>query len=113
MSNIDNIDDKYAWRPGMGEISGFGGGYEQACRRMLRAGLAWLDAHPTADPKISTSNSVYGIIREDNVDAKELSAVVGNAEDGCTGAMHQAVMSSLLFIRKHGWEKYVEEMSRP
>lgn len=29
----------------MDEISGLGGGYEAACRRMFAAGGAWADAH--------------------------------------------------------------------
>ena len=28
------------------EISGFGGGYEQACRDMTKAGVLWLRKHP-------------------------------------------------------------------
>lgn len=101
----------YEWEEGMGEISGFGGGYEEACRKMLKAGCKWLDANPKADPKFHGFEGVYGILDENNQDAKNLSkAVVSASGDDCTGAMHQAAISHILFIRKNGWEKYAEEM---
>ena len=37
-------------RWGMDEVSGFGGKYEATVRSMIRAGLEWWDAHPTARP---------------------------------------------------------------
>lgn len=104
----------YQFTPEMGEISGFGGGYEDACRAMLRAGMEWFDAHPDADPQFSGYKGIYGIINEDNEDAKALSAAVVAPTNGdCTGAMHQAVVSHCLFIRREGWGRYVEEMTRP
>ena len=97
----------------MGEISGFGGGYEVTCRNMFKAGLEWLDKHPKAKPAFRGYENIYGIINEENKDAKKLSKVVVKAADNdCTGAMHQAVISSILWARKNGWDKYVKEMSR-
>jgi len=103
---------KYIFVEGMREISGFGGGYEEACRKMLVAGLEWLDAHPKAAPKFHGYKGIYGTVHEDNDDAKALSAAVVNAVEGCSGAMHQAVICACLWIRKNGWEKYVTEMSK-
>jgi len=99
----------------MGEISGFGGGYEAACRKMLRAGVAWIDEHKNEELKFSTLPGVYGLLIEDNEAAKELSRVItdvveNDADGGATGAMHQAVTESVMFIAKNGWEKYVDEM---
>lgn len=106
-------ETKYSFTSDMGEISGFGGGYEQTCRNMLAAGLEWLDDHPEADPQFRGMEGVYGIIREENDDAKALSeAVVAGADGDCTGAMHQAVISSCLWIRKNGWEAYCESMRK-
>lgn len=103
----------YEFTPTMGEISGFGGGYEAACRAMLKAGMEWLDAHPSADPKFAGYKDVYGILTEENQDAKDLSEASVKASGGdCTGAMHQAVISTCLWIRKNGWDRYVEEMSK-
>jgi len=98
----------------MGEISGFGGGYEAACRAMVLAGLAWLDAHPNADPQFKgflAARSVYGLISEENEDAKALTVAVVAASGGdCTGAMHHASIRHVLFAHKYGWAQYAEEM---
>lgn len=103
---------QYMFTPEMGEISGFGGSYEDACRLMLRAALLWLDDHPDADPKFHGYKGVYGIMTEDNEDAKALSDAAVNAVGGdCTGAMHQAVMTAAIYIRKNGWDAYVKIMS--
>lgn len=104
---------KYDFTSSMGEISGFGGGYEATCRAMLKAGLEWFDLHPDAKPMFHKFEGVYGIIAEENQDAKDLSeAVVRGGGDDCTGAMHQAVISHVLFIKKNGWDEFVKKMSR-
>lgn len=109
---------KYSFTPEMDEISGLGGAYEARCRDMLRDGLEWLDNNPEADPTISTLSlgdvKVYGVIRENNDDAKALSKAVMGPSDGpgCSGAMHQAVMTAALWIRKNGWDEYVKRMAR-
>jgi hypothetical protein len=108
------VASNYEWQEGMGEISGFGGGYEETCRKMLFAGLKWLDDHPDADPKFHGYKGVYGILGDDNEDAKALSeAVIAGSGYDCTGAMHQAVVGHCLFIRENGWDKYVKSMSGP
>jgi hypothetical protein len=107
-------EHKYKWEKGMGEISGFGGGYELGCRAMLIAGLEYWDANPDLDPRFRGFKDVYGILSDDNKDAKRLDKAVVDAVDGeCTGAMHQAVISSILYIKKNGWDHYVKEMSKP
>lgn len=103
----------YLFTDDMDEISGFGGGYEQTCRNMVAAGMEWFDANPDADPKFKGNESIYGLILEDNEDAKALSAAVVAAANGdCTGAMHQATVSHCLYARKNGWEKYCEAMRK-
>lgn len=108
---------KYRHSPEMGEISGFGGGYEEVCQIMLNAGMLWLEEHPDADPRFKGYEGVYGLLMEDNDDAKALTKVVDEASEtvpggGCTGAMHHAVMSRLLWIHGHSWEEYREEVAR-
>lgn len=107
---------KYVTTPEMGEISGFGGGYEDCCRRMLQAGCHWLEAHPNANPQFKGSKGVFGLILEDNPEAAALTeAVIDGSYDPetkqkeSTGAMHHAVILRLLHIKKVGWAKYVEE----
>lgn len=110
---VEQRATRYMFTEAMGEISGFGGGYEQTCRNMLAAGLDWLDEHPNADPRFECFEGIYGVLADDNDDAKALSKVVVAGADGdCTGAMHHAVVSHCLFICKNGWERYVEEMSK-
>jgi len=123
MSAPEHEDDgRYQWQPGMGEISGFGKegseggkGYEACCVAMVRAGLRWWDAHPTADPKFHGFKDIYGILMEDNQDAKDISAAMveaGRSHGGSTGAQHQACIGHIFLIRKLGWEKYVDESKR-
>ncbi len=103
---------KYKFVEGMGEISGFGGDYEKACRVMLDSGLQWFDEHPDADPKFQGNDAVYGLIIEDNDDAKALSDAVTKHIDGCSGAMHHAVVGACLWIRKNSWDAYVAQMTK-
>jgi hypothetical protein len=107
---MKTIKDKYPWEPGMREISGFGGNYERACRNMIYAGLAWLDARPGADLKASAPPGVYGILTATSKDAKALEKAVLAACPDCSGAMHHATMSACMFIAQHGWPRYVAVM---
>lgn len=105
---------KWTFTSGMGEISGFGGGYEQTCRNMLAAALDWFEAHPDADPQFHGYKGIYGVITEDNADAKALTkAIIDAADNDATGAMHHAVVTHALKIRERGWDWYVAEMSKP
>ena len=89
------VRQKYPWTDGMGEISGFGGGYETACRNMLYAGLRLVEE---CGP---------------GVDEKSLEAELVTVEPGCSGAMFGATMGAVRFIARDGWLKYVERMTRP
>lgn len=108
-------DDRYTFTPDMGEISGFGGDYEDACRAMVRAGLLFWDDQPERfDPHYKGMQNVYGICIDDNDDARALDKAILAAVDGdCTGAMHQAAIEHILAIRRHGWGWYVTEMRKP
>jgi len=104
------------WTEEMGEISGFGGSYEAGCRAMVLAGIQWIDEHPDGDPQFHGYNGVYGLIMEDNEDAKSLTRAIMDApvkmEDGtvtragkeATGAMHQAAVGNVLAYKRLGWE---------
>lgn len=95
------------WSEDMGEISGFGGGYEQCCRDMVLAGIAWMDAHPDSDPKFHGFRDVYGVILEDNEDARGLAeAVIAAAKGEATGAQHHACIGHVLAYRRLGWDRY-------
>lgn len=95
----------------MGEISGFGGGYEETCRKMALAGMKWLDEHSSADPQFHGYTGIYGVISDDNDDAKVLTKAIIDASGGdCTGAMHQACVSHVMAYKRLGWDGYRAEM---
>jgi hypothetical protein len=96
----------------MQEISGFGGSYEEACRKMIIKGAQWLAKHPKADLKVGTYKNIYGVTTTQSPDAEELEKVFTSVSKDLTGAMVQAAWSHLLFIQKNGWKKYVESMSK-
>lgn len=101
----------YEYTDEMREISGLGGGYEATCRAMVVAGCEWCDDHPDADPQFKGYEGIYGIITEENDDAKALSdAIVAVTDGDCTGAMRQASVTHVMAVRRLGWDKYVEEM---
>lgn len=101
----------YRHTPDMGEISGFGGGYEKACQDMLEAGATWLlDRSAKAHLDMKASPQIFGILIPESDDAKALSKVITGAVEDCTGAMHHAVMLRLGYIAANGWDKYCEEL---
>jgi len=97
----------------MGEISGFGGGYEKTCQDMLEAGVKWLNEHTKPDLQAKTLKNVYGIFSAESDDAKAMETAVLAATGGdCTGAMHHAVMSRLFYIAQNGWDQYCAELRK-
>ena len=98
------------FKPEWGEISGFGGGYEDTCRAMWAAGVKWWEKNPDADPHFQGYKNVYGIINDENADAKALSKAVTSASDDITGAQHQAVIQHLLAWKRLGPEAYGKQL---
>lgn len=112
-----------SWSDDMGEISGFGGAYEAVCRAMVLAGIRWIDAHPSADPHFRGYKGIYGVLTEDNDDAKAMVKAMMEAPvfhdgekiqervgDDCTGAMHQASCQHVLAYKRLGWEEYRRQL---
>ena len=102
----------YKHTPDMGEISGFGGGYEALCQDMLNAGVVWLTAHRYADLQASGYKGVFGVLKAESDDAKAMEAAMmaADTKQDCTGAMHHAVMSRLFWISANGWDAYCAEL---
>ena len=96
----------------MGEISGFGGDYETTCQNMLNAGVQWLMENKDANLQGHSFSGIFGILIADSDEAKSMEAAMMSATggDGCSGAMHHAVMARLFYIAKNGWEKYCAEV---
>lgn len=103
---------KYDYSKVNREISGFGGGYEKACRKMVVAGLKWWDAHPNADVSYKEYKNIYGLTTGESDDCKKMEEAMLKVVNDCSGAMMQAAKSHIMFIHKNGWEKYVEEMNK-
>jgi hypothetical protein len=99
------------WTDDMGEISGFGGDYEACCRAMVLAGIKWVDENPSADPHYKGFKNVYGLVMEDNDDAKALTkAIIDAAAGEATGAMHQASVGHVLAYKRLGWDEYSKQL---
>lgn len=93
-------------------ISGFGGGYEATCQKMLLRGIAWLKEHPQFSFQgYHTLKNIYGICSADTKEAKELDTVITDGLES-TGAMHQAVIGHLAYIHQHGYENWIAEIEK-
>jgi hypothetical protein len=103
---------KYSYSENAGEISGFGGGYEKSCRKMVVAGMEWIDEHPGCTLDYKEYKNIYGITADETPDLldmqKHMNAAIGN---GASGAMMQACTGHIMYAHKNGWDKYMEEMT--
>lgn len=111
------------WTDDMGEISGFGGGYEAVCRALVLAGIQWCDEHPDAKPEAKSFKNVFGIVTAENDDAKAMEKAMmeapvyldgkllqAKARDDMTGAMHHAAMNHVFAYRRLGWDEYCRQL---
>ena len=87
------MNKEFDWT-GLGEISGFGGEYEDTCRKMVKAGVDWL----RKNGKPETMGPI-------------MDACAASVPD-CTGAMAGASAQHAFFIYANGWEKYCENMKK-
>ena len=101
------------------EISGFGGGYEAACRNMTKAGVEWLRAHPEELAKWRKvrdefhkefgKNKHFPPHRQLPTEKEFEDAIVKVCND-CTGAMFGASKSHAIAIFDMGWNAYVDKV---
>lgn len=114
----------FAFTNNMRQVSGFGGSYERGCRAMILAGAAWLRDNPDSNPVFTSPPMVFGMATAENQDAKDLDRAMMDSEviidgkpvragDHATGAMCHAAANHVMFIKKNGWPRYVEEMTKP
>jgi hypothetical protein len=105
--------EKYQFTDNMGEISGLGGGYESGCRKMVVAGLEWLDAHPEAVISYQEYKHIYGMTANESPDCEAMQSHMNKAIDNeATGAMMQACTGHVMYAHKNGWDKYVSELEK-
>lgn len=113
MSDQEKVTFRHT--PDMGEISGFGGGYEKACQDMLEAGVNYIHDQKLSgsDVQVTQYANVFGICFPENKPTKALEdAVVAASGGDCTGAMVHAVMGRLAYIAREGWDKYCDEVRK-
>lgn len=104
---------KYQYTEKCREVSGFGGGYEDACRKMVQTGMEWLDKHKEANPTFDQFKNVYGLTTNENDAMKDMQSAMNEAiSNGASGAMMQVSTNHVLYAHKNGWEKYISEMEK-
>jgi hypothetical protein len=103
---------KYEYPENSREISGFGGGYEDACRTMVITAMNWLDENPNADISYKEYQNIYGLTTGESDDCKKMQEVMMKAvDDNCSGAMMQACLGHIMYAHKNGWEKYITDLN--
>lgn len=91
------------------DISGFGGGYEAGCQKMLLNGLKYLKEHPIFDFEVYKTNpQVFGLCIGEGESSEALDKAINDGVEP-SGAMHHAVISHLAYIHKHGYEGWLEK----
>ena len=103
----------YKHTPDMGEITGFGGLYEESCQTALDAGVKWLEEkEPTFLATLANPFAIGNVM----VNRKAITdAMYSAVEEACPGAgltdaQVTEVMGRCRWIQKHGWNAYVEWM---
>ena len=95
------------WTDDMGEVSGMGGTYEQACRwGVMRGADFMLDNFEQFDPDVAlTADGTWASAAYDL-----LSTEISESISGLSGAMHGAIMGHCRFICREGWDTYCKAM---
>lgn len=100
----------YEWRPDAGEISGFGGSYELACRKMVSQGCKFIAENPDLNAEIHAYERVIGVVIPANADAEKLhKAMERDIPAGITGAMqHYSTMHVFAWKNRFqgSWPEY-------
>ena len=95
------------------DISGFGGGYEALCQKMLKNGLKFLRQREPFDwSGYKQFKGIYGICTAEGKDAKELDKAIMEGVEDATGAMQQAVVNHLAALWRFGLEKWLRPQGK-
>lgn len=77
------------------DISGFGGGYEALCQKMLKNGLRFLKQRESFNWQgYGEIRNVFGICTAEGEDAKELDKAIMEGVEDVTSAMHHGSRES-------------------
>ena len=93
------------------DLTGFGGGYESTCQRMVWNGVRFLVANKMElAPVYKEYQNVYGLAISEGQDAEDLDKAIMAGIKGATGAMHQCAVGHIRHIAKNGYAKWFEMM---
>ena len=91
------------------DITGFGGGYEATCQKMLWNAVRFLVGQER-DVKSKQYESIYGIAINKGEDGMAFDKAMMKGIKDATGAMHQCATNHALYIGKNGYEKWFSEL---
>lgn len=104
-------DFSWEWTEDMGEISGFGGGYEESCKRYMRIALAYFCAFPDEFKRFLQEEKTDDEKKALNKLEYQIGSVMDNGWDsGASGAQIMAAFSHAARVYRFGWESYKKEM---
>jgi hypothetical protein len=106
---IDNPPEgNYAWQPEMGYITGKSGADETTCQSILQTVLQWLDQSENLELnlRLRDCDSVRAIAPPD---LSSLKTQILAANAGLGGVLQQTILAQLIYIKKKGWNPYVQE----
>jgi len=102
---------RYDWINEIGEISGFGGEYEESCRQMVTAGLKWLEQNEGPSTEFSTGDNVFAQIDEEADATDELRTHMVSAVDmDPSPSMLHLCLKHTLYANEIGWEGHVTQL---
>ena len=94
------------------DLTGMGGGYENACQKMLWTGVKYMEEK--RNTKIldgrKESNNIYGIVHLPQTFDECRKEMLKAVDNDCTGVMMRCVTGHLHYIAKNGLEKWQSEM---
>ena len=90
-------------------ISGMGGGYENACQKMLWAGVKYMDTVRNAQDIMKgrkTYKNIYGIVDMSPLFDECKKVMLKAVNNDFTGAMMQCVTGHLKYIVENGYDEW-------
>jgi len=100
---------KYEYTKKCKEVTGLSRDQENACRKMVVAGVKWFDDNPKASPKFKEYLSP-SVVVGDNSDTKSIEDAMLEVVDDNYSELLMTAFSHCLFASKNGWDKYIEVM---
>ena len=95
------------------DLSGMGGGYEDACQKMLWAGVNYMKGVKNPQDIMKgrkTYKHIYGIVDMPDTFAECKKAMLKAVNNDCTGAMMQKVTGHLKYIVDNSYDKWFEHL---